>query len=769
MRPLAVAGLLVALAGGGKKAPAAPGANTPGASDPGASEPAKAAASERDQLLTALKTKRGEAQRRAADRLADLAVDDPKAVDALVELLRDRANAGPGKSTPAGIASVREAAAVALLRAGPPGEAALKERGLAPLREGLADKDPAVREHSAHTLGLLGPLARPAAGSVQRLLSDPDPRVREVAYEAVAAIGTTDVPALAALLNSSDKEIARRAAEAVALLTEAPADAAGSFARALQSDDEAVRLAGGNGLAVAPPANPTRQTAEGLVAAIKKAYPEQADPQFNRIDGPEAVYWRALAKCGKVAVSPTADLLAHTNAVVRMLAARTLPELGPDAKDAVPALDKALNDPFANVALEVACTLTRLGEKGENVAALVKAALASPERRVAAAAVEAVGRMGPAGRSLVPLAVAQLNSPLPESRYAAVWLVGRMPPTEAVAYLPALAKLLPDPEAEVRGKVAAVLEALGPAASPVAETVGKQVAAEPDELVRDQFVDALREMGPGAKPAVPGLLPLVTDAKASASLRAKAVAAVVGADPGSPQVAAAVTQAAADADLSIRLASAAALGRLDPLPDDAQTALAKMARSDAKVEARAAAVRGLAAAGPRAKAARPDLEAVAAGTLPGLDLWAKVALASVDGDIGKAAPAVRAGLADKSATVRAAAAEALALVGPTEADIPALAKLLRDQSASAREAAAEALGRIGPAAKATVPRLVVLLAAREGEVRAAAAEALGRIGPAARPAIPKLKEAAKDPATAAAARKAIERINHQPGEPDSRK
>jgi HEAT repeat protein len=759
MRPHPAVGLLLVLvAGCGKKPDPArvPGPAAPGSPAPGA---AKAPPAERDQLLAALKTKRGDAQRRAVERLAELAEADPAVIPALVDLLRDRTTAGPGKTSPVQIGSVREAAAVTLLRAGPPGEDALRDKGIAALREGLTDKDPAVREHTAHTLGLLGPAAKPAAAAVQKLCGDPDERVREVAFDAVAAIGSPDVPALAALLNSDDPAVRRRAAEAVGQLTDAPAGAVGSFTRALLSDDEAVRLAAASGLAVAPLDNPPRQVAENLAAAIRKGYPEKADPENARLDGPEAVYWWALARCGKVAVTPAADLLTHPNGMVRLMAARTLGDLGPEAKPAVPALDKALNDPDAGVALEVACTLARLGEKADNVAALVRAALASSAPGVAAAAVEAVARMGPAGAALVPAALEKLGSLQPDARYAAVWLVGQMPPGEAAKHLPGLAKLAADPEPYIRGKVAEVLEGLGPAASPAAEAVGRQLRAEDDDTVRGLWVDALAAMGPGAKPAAGGLLPLVSDPAADPGLRARVIVAVAAADPGSAEVAAALAKATADPDLAVRAAAAAGIGRLDPLPDEARAALAKMARGDAKIEGRAAAVRAFVAAGPRAKAARPDLEAVAAGGYPGLDLWARVALAAVDGDVTTAAATVRAGLSNKSLGVRTAAAEALVLLGPTEADVPALVKLTREQSAAARAAAAEALGRIGPGAKAAVPRLAALLTAREAEVRSAAAEALGRIGPAARPALSRLREAEKDPASGAAARRAIEAIS----------
>jgi HEAT repeat protein len=162
----------------------------------------------------------------------------------------------------------------------------------------------------------------------------------------------------------------------------------------------------------------------------------------------------------------------------------------------------------------------------------------------------------------------------------------------------------------------------------------------------------------------------------------------------------------------------------------------------------------------RAKAAKPDLEAVAAGKMEGPALWAKVALAALDGDVRKAGDVVRAGLAGRTVALRTAAADALQMVGADERDVPALVRLSREPSAAAKAAAARALGLIGARAKDAVPRLVELLGDRDAEVRIAAAAALGRVGlPAAAPAVARLREAIRsDPSLAPTARKVLEKL-----------
>ena len=40
------------------------------------------------------------------------------------------------------------------------------------LREGLADKDPAIREHTAHTLGVIGPPAKSLSNQLLRVCGE---------------------------------------------------------------------------------------------------------------------------------------------------------------------------------------------------------------------------------------------------------------------------------------------------------------------------------------------------------------------------------------------------------------------------------------------------------------------------------------------------------------------------------------------------------------------------------------------------------------------
>lgn len=709
----------------------------------------------RAQLRGGLVTAKGDARAAAIDAAAARAAGDPGMVEVLVELLKDKANAGAGKTHPNQATSNREAAALALQKAGPPGVAALTAKGFPILAGGLADPDAAVREHTAHTLGRLGPLAKPLSPAVQKLVADPDPKVREAAADAVREIGITDPAGLAALMTNPDVTVRRAAARLLGALEEIPPAAVGPLTAALADDDATVRVAAASAISLAGPAAGADAAAK-LAAAIEKTYPAEYDPAEGWIEGAELAYWEALVQIGEPAAAALAGLLGHSNTLVRYLAASALAEIGEPAAAAAAALRNHMLDEKedGSVRVEAACALCRIGRHVPEAVKLVEAAL---DGRGARYAVAAVPRMGPAGAKLVPAALAKLADDDPYARLAAVRMAGRLDPETAAKAVPALAKLVDDDQPVIRRQMALVLAKLGPAAAPAAAALGRVLLGETDGAVQEEYVGALIAMGPGAKPAAAVLVRMFDNTDVPLNLRLQALVAAAAADPANPTVVSVVVKAASDKDEYARAAAAAALGKLDPLTPEAVAALVKLAKTDSRHVARAAAVRALAEAGPRAKSARPDLDALATTGAPGVRLWAKVAVAAVDGNVQAAAPAVRAGLADPDAQVRQAAAEALAVLGPTPADVPPLVTMLRD--ANGREAAIRALGRVGPAAREAVPRLADLLDDRDSRVRLAAAEALGQIGPpAALAAVPKLREAARDPLVAAAARRSLEKL-----------
>jgi HEAT repeat protein len=580
-----------------------------------------------------------------------------------------------------------------------------------------------------------------------------------MAFDALRSIGITDVAGFAALLTNENSDIAGLAAELVPGLPNVPEPAVALFMQALKSQSEPVRIAAAEGLSHA--GTKAGPAAIALAEVIKTTYPPEYEPNTVIMLGSDLAYWRALGQIGEPAVAPLAGLLAHTNAVVRGMAAQTLGELGPCARPTATKLKDALKDKFAFVAIEAACALARIGEGTADAVELIKRAIDAPNN-VARTAIEAIPRMGAAGKPLVELALKKLSDKENSSaRFAAIGLIEGLPPGEAMLRAADLGRLVTDEIPEIRQRAAFVLERLGPIGSAAAKSLGEALATDKDESLRDQVVDALLAMGPGAKPALPALLHLAADSTLPVSRREKLIAAIVAADPASPMVATTLIVIAGDSDASLRAAAATALGQLDPLSPDAILKLVALTKTDKRTEPRAAALCALAEAGPRAKSARREIQAIAAGTIQdGQAFLARLAIAAMDGETAKAATIVHAGLTDNKADLRASAASALIRLGPKPDDFPALMRLLNDRDGSTREAAAKCLGRLGPVAKEAVLRLTKLLTDdATSDVRIAAATALGDIGPAALAAIPKLKQAARtDRVVEPAARKALEKL-----------
>lgn len=751
-------GLMFAGAGGcGKKKPELaaelPGANAAPAQPDASADPAAA----RLKLLAGLKSPKQEDRRTAIEDLSWLAEDDPAVLPALVEMLKDKGTTG--RTLANQINSTREAAAVAILKC-TNGERVMKDKGLAVLRGGLTDPSAVVREHTAYTIGQLGPIAKPLAPDVQKLCTDPDPNVRGVAFDALRVTGVADPVALVKLLTlkeEREEDIVRLAAELIALAPDMPDAAVGPLTAALASENSNVRAAAAEGLAVAGPK--AAPAAQALTDTVKKSYPKEFDPKTDRLDGSEAAYWKALGRIGEAAVAPTAKLLDHPNMLVRMLAARTLGEIGAPAKSATDALKTALNDTTVNVAVEAAVALCKLGEARDEAVALMRRAIDAPNGDVAGFAIEALPRMGDTGKVLVQFALARMTDSDPNTRAAAVWLVGQLPPDVATKAVAEVGKRATDERPEIRRFAGRVLEQMGPAGAPAAAALGQALLVEKNESVRDQFVETLIAMGPGAKAGLPGLLPLIAEKRLPVSLRARAVTAVIVADPTSDEVAVALVNAAADSEPEVRGAAADAMGKLDPLSTSALNALVKLAKSDPRNGPRVAALRAMAAAGPRAKAATAELDAIAAGKQPGLALWAQVARAAVAGNLLLAKEAIDKGLTDRNVQARAAATESLLLIGPKPNDFPTLLKLLKDVNSATRAAAATGIGRLGATSKEAGPQLVRLLDDANPDVRIAAAEALGNIGSVSKLGIAKLKELRRNDAMAKfAAQRALDKI-----------
>jgi HEAT repeat protein len=395
----------------------------------------------------------------------------------------------------------------------------------------------------------------------------------------------------------------------------------------------------------------------------------------------------ALVRIGAASVPPLITALENLDGDRRPCAAEALGEIGPPAKQVVPALIRALqlehsDRDFAH----------------PDVQDMQREALRH-------AAIIALGRIGPAAAAAVPalksfvgvgsdadkaldkigaLSVAEaLDRFVKEGDASALTLLG----SKAKAAIPGLRHALSDPRVEIRIDAAIALAGIEP---PALEAIPVLIDAMNRHREEASSVpSALAKLGPAASAAIPSLSALLTPDTEWCD----ALLALVQIDPEGRQCIPALIGALKSTQPDFVYAATESLGLL----------------------------------GPRAKAAIPALVGVLRSKLPAgsgyctPQVSAAKALGRIDPDGLEVLPALIEAVKDRTKT------EAGVLDG------------------ALNEAVARVLGAIGPRAKSAVPALVGLLHNRRKDeypytTFSAVALALGRIGPEARAAIPVLRE-----------------------------
>lgn len=228
----------------------------------------------------------------------------------------------------------------------------------------------------------------------------------------------------------------------------------------------------------------------------------------------------------------------------RCVAALTLGRMGPRAKDAVPALVEALNDPHPHVAEAAASALKRIAGTPSPAAepttpTPTPGPVESPpvidlidmlrheDASLRRTAVVALGEKRSVGRDAIPKLVEVLEDEDEAVRREAARALGRI---GAAAAVPSLVVALSDAPDVVRVSAAEALGLIGPRAT-VAIPALIAALKHADDGVRDAAACALVRIG---LPAAPALIEAVTDDDRRLRLRAAAVLTeVVTAPPGS--------------------------------------------------------------------------------------------------------------------------------------------------------------------------------------------------------------------------------------------
>jgi HEAT repeat protein len=346
---------------------------------------------------------------------------------------------------------------------------------IATLADLLGDPDAEVRAVAARALGRSGKKAADTDVELVALLRDGDPSVRAAAAEAVGEIGEPTVPLLISSLNNGNPVFLRAVAEAlgrvgqpaVPLLIEALEDheeallvrqyAAKALARIgddegqvvpalverLEDENPQIRVASLEALGnLGPAADAAAQALVDVVedrneeplvreyaitaaARVAPTAPEVAAALVEAVTDSDArIFEAAVAALEEIRLHDErpadgevplwVEQLRSADPERRLAAARGLADLGPYARDAVPALTEALtaeeNDPELRAA--IANALGLIGPAAEPALVALIESLRSPDAGLRDAALAAMRRIGPQTKTIPALMKALEDSDL---------------------------------------------------------------------------------------------------------------------------------------------------------------------------------------------------------------------------------------------------------------------------------------------------------------------------------------------------------------------
>lgn len=347
----------------------------------------------------------------------------------------------------------------------------------------------AERMQAILALAEIGPAAAPAVATVAEALGSPDASLRYVAAFALGKIGSDEADqSLTAAAASDDPFLAALASWARAALHPDDAElvtaAVAKLRAGLADESPAVRNAAVEGLSDLAPrlAAADRQAlAESFVELLDDPVPAvglAAGGGLIRLEGDAVAALRAaldqppmrndaleiLAEIGPAAAPALDDMiesLADSDPVSRSDAAFAIAAIGPDAKAAVPALEKLMGDESADAAVRytVAYALGKIGPAAVAAEPLLRKLVDSDDDLLATVSAWAALQIKPGDADLFAAAVPKLRRALQQERelvrLEAAIALGEIGPAAAPA-LPMLELLAED---DPSGKVRAAAEA----------------------------------------------------------------------------------------------------------------------------------------------------------------------------------------------------------------------------------------------------------------------------------------------------------------------
>jgi tetratricopeptide (TPR) repeat protein len=261
---------------------------------------------------------------------------------------------------------LRRPEAALLLVSADPDLAGRDPRFLAVLTAALRSRDADVRREGIRLLRACGPRASGAVPALVELLQSPSFGDRAEASRILVDLGAAAVPGLVPVLASPDPDAVMTACRTLGSIRRPAAAAAPALLGAITSKVPWVRRAAAEALVQVAPDDPATNAAMTLL--LKDEAPDNRACAARNLgmlrregsaealaDAAAADRWArmdcslALGKLGGAGLSRLLRLAEHDDGDVRMWAIRGISSMGPAAREAIPLLRKALNDPASPV------------------------------------------------------------------------------------------------------------------------------------------------------------------------------------------------------------------------------------------------------------------------------------------------------------------------------------------------------------------------------------------------------------------------------------
>lgn len=433
--------------------------------------------------------------------------------------------------------------------------------------------DAGRRQQAAMLLGRLGTAGRAALPTlVAALEKDPDLTVRQYAIQSIGQLGLETKDAVPVLLRAleqdTDINVRSQAAQTLGQLGASGREAVPTLIRLLKHPSADTRLFAASSLAyMGREARPALQPILALLPDAEANYYENLLNILPRLGAAE-----------ELALALTAD-----SARVREAAARSLAQMGPEAKPAAPRLAGALRDPSPVVRLAALQVVVNLRLDAREALPAVFANLDDADETIGQTALAAVVALAP--DSIAPAGEAlRWNQPRLRSRaLGALAQLGE--PVKEV--LPALLAVAASPEVGVRVQALQLVNVLPwPEGDPRVRARVEASLQDPDPQVRAVAAPLVARFGPEAVHFWVGLM----SHPAAEARRGAAVALA-----GFPHTRAALPVLAAalkDADPRVRTQAAITLWQIDQQRQTTVSVLIEAAK-DADASVRHEAMKGL--------------------------------------------------------------------------------------------------------------------------------------------------------------------------------